>query len=88
MTTKRKFSKRSTKPANGKFRQAVLGKPAGVIQRRVQEVGPEHFGVVAVDCAKDRSKWMMCDFFGKLLVEPTVVEHRFTDLTPNDLPPL
>ena len=34
----------------------VLGKPNGVIQGRVQAVGPEPFGVVAVDYAKARSK--------------------------------
>ncbi|MFO1042379.1 MAG: transposase [Planctomycetaceae bacterium] len=43
-------------------------------------VGPEHFGIVSVDCAKDRSKWMLCDFYGKVLVPPTTVEHRRGDL--------
>lgn len=62
------------------FVQAVLGKPSGVIQPRVQEVGPERFGIVSVDCAKDRSKWMFCDFYGKVLVPPTTVEHRRGDL--------
>jgi hypothetical protein len=38
-------------------------KPHGVIQPRVQKVGPEHFGIV--DCAKARFKWMFCDFYGK-----------------------
>ena len=55
---------------------AVLGKPKGVIQARVQKVGPERFGVVAVDCAKARSKWMLCDFYGKVLIPPTIVEHQ------------
>lgn len=54
----------------------VLGKPNGVIQPRVQAVGPERFGIVAVDCAKARSKWMLCDFYGKVLIPPTVVEHN------------
>ena len=52
-----------------------IGKPTGQIQERVQAVGPEHFGVVAVDCAKRRSKWMLCNFYGKVIVEPTQVEH-------------
>ena len=52
-----------------------IGKPTGQIQQRVQAVGPEHFGVVAVDCAKRRSKWMLCDFFGKVILEPHIVEH-------------
>jgi transposase len=55
---------------------AVLGKPNGIIQPRVQAVGPQRFGVVAVDCAKARSKWMLCDFYGKVLLPPTVVEHQ------------
>jgi transposase len=46
----------------------------------VQKAGPERFGVVAVDCAKARSKWMLCDFYGKVLVPPTVVEHGRTQL--------
>jgi len=54
-------------------RQGDLGKPNGVIQHRVKDVGPEHFGVVAVDCAKARAKWMLCNFYGRVLVEPTIV---------------
>ena len=59
-----------------KISPAVLGKPKGLIQARVQKVGPERFGVVAVDCAKARSKWMLCDFYGKVLIPPTVVDHQ------------
>src|SRR5713101_1981144 len=61
-------------------RREVLQKPAGVIHVRVQKVGPEHFGIVGVDCAKARSKWMLCDFFGNVLIPPTVVEHNRADL--------
>jgi len=57
------------------MRPSILGKPNGIIQLRVQEAGPERFGIVAVDCAKARSKWMLCDFYGKVLVQPTIVEH-------------
>lgn len=64
---------RKRKFAGSKTR--FVGKPTGQIQERVQAVGPEHFGVVAVDCAKRRSKWMLCNFYGKVLVEPTSVEH-------------
>lgn len=74
MVTKRKSRK------SAKKRPAVLGKPNGIIQPRVQAVGPEHFGVVAVDCAKARSKWMLCDFYGRVLIPPTVVEHQRTAL--------
>jgi transposase len=56
-------------------KKRFIGKPTGQIQQRVQAVGPEHFGIVAVDCAKRRSMWMLCNFYGKVLVEPTTVEH-------------
>ena len=74
MATKRNSRK------SGKKRPAVLGKPNGIIQPRVQAVGPEHFGIVAVDCAKVRSKWMLCDFYGRVLIEPTEIEHQRTAL--------
>jgi hypothetical protein len=70
MATKRNSRKSRT------INPGVLGKPRGVILARVQKVGPERFGVVAVDCAKARSKWMLCDFYGKVLIPPTIVEHR------------
>jgi transposase len=57
-------------------RHDAVQKPRGTFHPRVQKVGPEHFGVVSVDCAKARSKWMLADFFGKILVPPTVVEHN------------
>jgi hypothetical protein len=44
-----------------------LHKPSGAFDQRVQRVGPDRFGVVAVDCAKRQSKWMLCDFFGRVL---------------------
>lgn len=56
-------------------KQRFIGKPNGQIQERVQAVGPEHFGIVSVDCAKCRSKWMLCNFYGKVLIEPAQVEH-------------
>jgi transposase len=76
MATKRKSRKKGTRSRSREFRQAVLGKPNGVIQPRVQAVGPERFGIVAVDCAKARSKWMLADFYGSILVPPTTVEHQ------------
>jgi transposase len=62
-------------------RPEVLQKPRGVIHPRVQKVGPEHFGIVSVDCAKARSKWMLCDFYGNVLIPPTIVEHNRVALT-------
>jgi hypothetical protein len=70
-------------PATIRRRSAVgspsfdyLGKPSGILSPRVLAVGPEHFGIVAVDCAKASSKWMLTDFYGKVLIAPTVVDHR------------
>jgi transposase len=57
-----------------------LQKPRGAFHPRVQKVGPEHFGIVSVDCAKARSKWMLCDFYGNVLVPPTEVAHTRTAL--------
>jgi transposase len=69
MATKR--NSRKTR-RNGPSR---LGKPNGIIQPRVQAVGPERFAVAAVDCAKARSMWMLFDFYGKILLPEAVVEH-------------
>jgi hypothetical protein len=52
MVTKNK--KRKSTGAKMRF----IGKPADQIQERVQAIGPGHFGVVAVDCVKRRSKWI------------------------------
>jgi len=54
MATKRNSRKSRT---NGPAR---LGKPNGIIQPHVQEVGPERFGVVAVDCANP-IRWSPAD---------------------------
>ncbi len=69
MSTHRKSAK-----AKGS-RKRFIGKPGGQIQARVRAAGPERFGIVAVDCAKRRSKWMLCDFYGRVIVEPNEVEH-------------
>ncbi len=56
-------------------RHHEVDKPAGTLHPRVEQVGPQHFGVVRVDCAKARSKWMLADFFGNVLIQPIVVSH-------------
>src|SRR5437899_11669948 len=58
----------------------VLHRPRGLFHSRVQQVGPEHFGIVSIDCAKARSKWMLADFYGKVLVPPTEVAHNRVEL--------
>jgi transposase len=53
----------------------ALGKPRGVLHPRVQQVGPEHFGIVCFDCHKASSKFLLADFYGRPLLPPTVVAH-------------
>lgn len=65
---------RSRRSAKGR-KPFVLQKPSGHITDRVKAVGPEHFGIVAVDCAKARSRFLFADFFGNLLIEPTTLPH-------------
>ena len=69
------MSKKHCSRRSKKEDQFHLGKARGVIQARVQAVGPERFGIVVVDPAKARSKWMLADFYGRVLVPPTLVEH-------------
>jgi hypothetical protein len=57
------------------LRPHAIHKPNGVLHPRVQAVGPEHFGILSVDCAKARSKMMLADFQGRVLIPPTVIEH-------------
>ncbi len=74
MATKfRTKGRRSTRPY-------LIHKPQGALHPRVKKVGPEHFGIISVDCAKARSKWMLADFYGQVLVPPTPVPHTRTGL--------
>lgn len=57
-----------------------VAKPRGVLHPRVQLVGPEHFGIVCFDCAKARSKFLVADFYGRILIPPTNVTHNRPDL--------
>jgi transposase len=61
-------------------RTSEIHKPNGAIHPRVQDVGPEHFGIVSCDCAKARSKWMLTDFYGNILISPIELPHRKPDL--------
>src|SRR6516162_7108172 len=58
----------------------VLQKSTGQVTARVQAVGAEHFGIVAIDCAKARSRYFLADFYGRTLLEPTTVAHNRGDL--------
>lgn len=57
-------------------RRQTLQKPNGVIAPRVKKVGGDRFAILCVDPAKQRSEWMMADYFGNLLIEPATVEHQ------------
>jgi transposase len=57
-----------------------VAKPRGVLHPRVQQVGPEHFGIVCFDCHKARSKWLLADFYGRILVPPTQLAHTRPEL--------
>lgn len=52
----------------------------GGLGSRVEAVGPKHFGIVAVDCAKNSSRWRFADFYGHCLIPPTTLAHRAVDL--------
>jgi len=63
-----------SRPSLGR-KKFLVQKPRGQFTSRVQAVGPEHFGIITVDCAKACSKFMLADFFGNVYVPPTVVAH-------------
>ena len=67
------FKSKSKHPR--KSRSHSVHKPRGIVHPRVQAVGPDHFAFLCVDCAKARSKMMLADFYGRVLVEPTIIEH-------------
>jgi transposase len=53
----------------------VLQKPSGQLTPRVVAVGPEHSGILCFDCAKERSRYFLADFYGRVLLEPTTLTH-------------
>ncbi len=65
-------------PRRPSRRPHEIHKPNGSVHPRVQKVGPEHFGIVSVDCAKARSKWMFADFYGNVLICPSEIDHTKT----------
>src|SRR5260370_18370364 len=68
-------SRTRKRPGKRRFYHSVA-KPSGLLHPRVQQVGPEHFGIVCFDCAKVRSKFFLADFYGRVLIPPTTVEHN------------
>jgi len=66
---------KSTRRKNGRKRQSVQ-KPNGTISGRVRKAGADKFAIVCIDPAKHRSEWMMADYFGNVLLEPSTLEHE------------
>jgi transposase len=54
----------------------LVVKANGRIDKLVEKVGPKRFGIVSVDCHKVSSKWMLCDFYGNVIVDPVQVHHN------------
>ena len=65
----------STSRTRRSARPYSLHKPRGIVHERVQAVGPEHFAFICIDPAKARSKMMVADFYGRVLLEPVTIEH-------------
>jgi len=65
---------KSSRGKNGRRRQSVQ-KPNGTISKRVKKAGADRFAIVCIDPAKHRSEWMMADYFGNVLLEPSTLEH-------------
>jgi transposase len=57
---------RSKRPTKAR-KEFLIQKPNGQLSPRVQQVGPEHFGIVA-------------NFYGQTILEPTNIEHRRGDI--------
>lgn len=71
---------RTRKRPNARRFDHNIAKPRGLLHPRVQQVGPDHFGIVCFDCAKLRSKFLVADFYGHILIPPTTVVHNRPDL--------
>jgi transposase len=67
---------RSRRAFSSRRCQHTVAKPRGVLHPRVQQVGPDHFGILCFDCGKRRSKFLLADFYGRVLIPPTPVDHN------------
>jgi transposase len=56
-----------------------VGKANGNVHSRVEAAGPKHFGILCIDPHKGCSKWMLSDFYGRVLVPPTELVHSRCD---------
>jgi len=65
----------TTRSKRRRSRRGTVHKASGVLHPRVRKAKPEQFGIVCVDVGKAKSDWILCDFYGKILVQPTEVFH-------------
>jgi transposase len=73
MTSSARSRRRKASPSG------FLHKPSGRFTDRVQAVGPEHFGIVCIDCAKARSRYLLADFYGRICLPPATLPHTRGD---------
>ena len=59
---------RTRKRSAARRPSASIAKPRGVLHPRVQQVGPEHFGIRCFDCAKARSQFLLAGFYGRVWI--------------------
>ena len=76
MSSKFATARRQRKSKSKSRKRENLQKPTGVIGPRVAKVGGDRFAIVCIDPAKQRSEWMMADYYGKLLISPQTLTHQ------------
>ena len=60
----------------GRRRGTVLHRQRSkALEQRVRRVGPEHFGILAVDSAKKRFAVLLTDFYGRTLMDVVEVDN-------------
>lgn len=72
MRTRKKGRRKKSRPR--------LKKAPNSLQPRIEKVGAEHFGILAVDCAKPRVQVLLGNFCGTVLMEPKEFENSGPDL--------
>jgi len=75
MTCSTPHRRRPSRRSRASRAPVTVAKARGQLHPQAQQVGPERFGILCVDCAKARSTWMLADFYGRILFPPTDVCH-------------
>ena len=66
---------RRRKKARRRGKAPRLKGPRHSLAERVEKVGADKFGILAVDCAKARFQVMLANFYGRVLMEPIEVDN-------------